>query len=52
MVSLPASLRAPERAGKAAATVFRSAPMAAIYAIVFFLVVMFALNRYEFGRFD
>jgi ribose/xylose/arabinose/galactoside ABC-type transport system permease subunit len=30
----------------------RGTTMEAIYAIVLFVVVMFALNRFEFGRFD
>ncbi|MFD3266035.1 hypothetical protein [Phenylobacterium ferrooxidans] len=30
----------------------RSPTMVAIYTILTFLVVIFALNRFEFGRFD
>jgi ribose/xylose/arabinose/galactoside ABC-type transport system permease subunit len=30
----------------------RGTTMEAIYAIVIFVVAMFALNRFEFGRFD
>jgi len=40
-----------ERAAKAAATASEH-PMIAIAAILVFLIVMFALNRFEFGRFD
>jgi ribose/xylose/arabinose/galactoside ABC-type transport system permease subunit len=46
-----AGLRRTTAAGKAAATVSER-PMIGIAAIVVFLIVMFALNRYEFGRFD
>ncbi|MDB5419811.1 MAG: hypothetical protein JWP50_3230, partial [Phenylobacterium sp.] len=44
-------LRLAGAAGKAAATHLES-PMIAIFAIAAFLIVIAALNRYEFGRFD
>jgi hypothetical protein len=44
-------LRPEERAGKAAAA-HPEIPMIAIGAIIVFLIVIAALNRYEFGRFD
>jgi ribose/xylose/arabinose/galactoside ABC-type transport system permease subunit len=44
-------LRACKRAAKAAATVSEP-PMIGIAAIVVFILVIAALNRYEFGRFD
>jgi ribose/xylose/arabinose/galactoside ABC-type transport system permease subunit len=40
------------RASARAAAEPSEQPMSAILVVLVFLVVMFALNRYEFGRFD
>jgi hypothetical protein len=44
-------LRRGDRPGKAATTASER-PMIGIAAIVIFLIVIAALNKYEFGRFD